>query len=299
MRDSMAAADSSASVPLPGIGEVFASRYRLDAKLATGGMGTVYRATDSATGQLVAVKVLHPELSADAEVRRRFRRESSILAALDHPSIVRVLDVGTDAKDRCFTAMELLSGETLRERMERSGPMAPKSLVAIVEDICSALSAVHAHGVVHGDIKPENVFVTSTGEEVVGAKLVDFGSSKVHGLERLTRTGEIIGTPRYMAPELLTGDGEPDGRVDTYATGVILYEALSGQCPFTERNPGKLLMDVVLGRVTPLEELRPDLGAVVYAVVERAMARVRNERFPAAKVLAAAYANAAETQRRR
>jgi len=277
---------------LPPEGSVFAARYRLTRKLAEGGMGAVYEAEERPPGRIVALKVLHPEYATDPDVRRRFRRESSILAALDHPAIVRIFDFGTDEKGRAWTSMELLRGETLRQRIEREGRLAPRTLVPILSGVCSGLSAVHAHGVVHGDLKPDNVFLLGTdGEDAV--KLVDFGLSKVHGLDRLTRTGEVIGTPAYMAPELLTGEGVPDGRVDTYALGVILYEAMSGRQPFVERNPGKLMFEIAMGKGTPLAEAAPDLPEDVVAVVEHAMAHRRDERFDTPDALAAAFAAAA------
>ncbi len=239
-------------------------------------MGAVYEAVEEPGGRAVALKVLHPEYATDDEIRRRFRRESSILAALDHPAIVRIFDFGTDEQGRSYTAMELLRGETLRERMDRDGTIPPSTLVTIVDDLCSGLAAVHAHGVVHGDLKPANVFLTSDASQV---KLVDFGLSKVHGLDRLTRTGEVIGTPAYMPPELLTGEGAPDGRVDTYALGVILYEALSGRQPFQQRNPGKLMFDIVMGKATPLEEVAPGVDPELCRIVAHAMAPKRDDRY--------------------
>jgi serine/threonine-protein kinase len=131
--------------------------------------------------------------------------------------------------------------------------------------------------VVHGDVKPANVFLPGSGPFPI--KLVDFGLSKIEGLERLTRTGELTGTPAYMAPELLTGQGEVDGRVDLYALGVVLYEALTGKLPFaTRKHPGALMMDIVMGKGVPLGDLRPDLSPAALAVVARAMAPKQNER---------------------
>ncbi|MEM9189060.1 MAG: serine/threonine-protein kinase [Myxococcota bacterium] len=270
---------------LPRAGSTFAGRFSLVRRLAAGGMGAVFEATDAA-GTAVAIKVLHPELASDTEIRRRFRRESSILAAIDHPGVVRILDMGTDDRGRSFTVMELLQGETLAEWMERSGALSPEELRPVVHQVCDALSAVHGHGVVHGDLKPANLFLVEEGEGRV-AKLVDFGLSKVHGLDRLTRTGEVIGTPAYMAPELLTGDGVPDGRVDTYALGVILYEALANAKPFTERNPGKLMFEIVMGKNIPLTQ--HGVAPEVAEVVERAMAASRDKRFPTTKELGDAF----------
>jgi len=254
-------------------------------------MGAVYEATDQVTGELVAVKVLNPEFTLDAEVRRRFRRESSVLNALDHPCIVRILDIGSDEAGRSYTAMELLSGETLRARVDREGHLASDALSPIVDGMCSGLSAVHAHGVIHGDLKPANVFLLA--EEGRGpVKLLDFGLSKILGLERLTRTGEVTGTPVYMAPELLKGDGGINGRVDTYALGVILFEALSGKLPFQEKNPGKLMFDIVMGKSERLEALATDVPEPVAQVVQNAMATSPEDRYEDAEELARAFAAA-------
>ncbi len=271
------------SVPLPAPGSLFAGRYRLQRQLAAGGMGCVFRALDE-EGRAVAIKLLHPELARDREMHRRFRREASILKALDHPAVVRVLDVGTDEEGRSFTVMELLFGETLHERIARPPVPTLAEMWSFVSSGCAGLHAAHDHGVLHGDIKPANVFVLATG----GVKLVDFGTSKVHGLERLTRTGEVIGTPIYMAPELLTGHGEIDERIDTYAMGVVIYETLAGHPPFRERNPGKLIMQIVSGNAHPLLESREDVPPKLVEVVARAMAPRREDRFATAPELAKA-----------
>jgi serine/threonine-protein kinase len=253
-------------------------------------MGAVFEAETVATGDVVAIKVLYGQLAADPDLHRRFRREGSVLQALDHPAVVRVLDIGTDEADRAYTVMELLRGETLHARMRRPPRLTARELVPIVADTCAALSAVHEHGVIHGDVKPANLFlVEDVAEQGSSVKLVDFGSSKVHGLERLTRTGEVIGTPLYMAPELLTGEGDIDESIDTYALGVMLYEALAGRRPFRERNPGKLLFQIAMGRCAPLVDEAPDTPPPIAAVVHRAMATRRKDRFESARDLAEAY----------
>ncbi len=261
----------------PANGTIVEGRYRLARVIAAGAMGTVHEADDLRTGERVALKMLKAQLHGDAAIRRRFRREASILQALSHPGIVRILDVGQDEGDRSFTVMELLRGETLEARIAR-GPMAIIELRPIALAIAETLAAVHGHGVVHGDVKPANVFLPQGGAFPI--KLVDFGLSKIEGLERLTRTGELTGTPAYMAPELLTGQGSVDGRVDLYALGVVLYEALSGKLPFAtaRKHPGAVMMDIVTGKAAPLGSLRPDLSASAAAVVGRAMAPKSSER---------------------
>lgn len=263
----------------------------LGRKLAAGGMGTVHEAIDRTTGRAVALKLLHPELTSDRDVRRRFRRESSVLRALDHPSIVRILDMGEEGNGFIFTVMELLDGETLVQRLTRDQRLMPQQLMPIVLGITGGLSAAHEHGVIHGDLTPANIFLRSAPEERV--MLLDFGLSKVLGLERLTRTGELMGTPAYMAPELLTGKGELDERIDTYALGVILYQCLTGRPPFEGKIPGKLMMDIVMGRAPALRELAPEVPHAVASVVTQAMSRQREARFENAKALAEAYVAAA------
>lgn len=280
----------SARRSLPPPGTVMGGRYRIERAIATGGMGAVYEAEDLRDARKVALKLLHPELTEDRDVRRRFRRESSVLRALDHPCIVRILDVGTADDELLFTVMELLEGETLRARLER-GPLALEEVPPIALGIAAGLGAAHAHGVIHGDLTPANVVLT--GDDAVPVKLLDFGLSKVLGLERLTQTGELIGTPAYMAPELLTGKGELDERIDTYAVGVLLYECLAGRPPFEGRVPGKLMMDIVMGSAPPLTERAPSVPDDVAVVVAQAMSRHRERRFGSADALARAFVAAA------
>ncbi|MEM9861642.1 MAG: serine/threonine-protein kinase [Myxococcota bacterium] len=256
---------------LPPLGSTI-DGFRLAHQLAAGGMGAVFEATNGA-GESVAIKFLHPELAADADMSRRFHREASILRNLRHPSIVKVRGFGT-GEFGAYTVMELLRGETLASRLAR-GPMELAALCAVIAPIGAALDAAHDHGVIHGDVKPANVFLVQGG----GATLVDFGTSKVHGLDRLTRTGEVSGTPAFMAPELLTGEGGIDARIDVYALGALAYHALAGTSPFTERNPGRLLFQIVKGEGTPLAVHRPDLAPHVAAAIAQAMAKDRNERF--------------------
>ena len=253
-------------------------------------MGAVFEAADEKEGRTVALKILHSELTADRDVRRRFQREASLLRALDHPRVVNLLDVGTSEDEKLYTVMELLDGETLLEFLEREGPLGAQAVLPIVEGIAAGLEAVHAHGVIHGDLKPANVFLEGADGTV---KLLDFGLSKVLGLERLTRTGELIGTPAYMAPELLTGKGELDERIDTYSFGILIYQCLAGAPPFRGNNPGKLMMDIVMGNAASLADAAPAVSGVVSAVVMTAISRQRERRFHSAQALARAFRDAA------
>lgn len=271
---------------------VLRDRYELVREIASGAMGAVHEALDRTSGARVAVKVLRPELAADANLRRRFRRESSILRSIAHPGIVRILDAGEDDDERAFTVMELLDGETLATHLARSGALPPGAAAPILLGLADALGALHARGVVHGDLKPDNVFLAA---EPPFVKLVDFGLSKVEGLDRLTRTGELAGTPVYMAPELFTGEGgrEPDARLDLYALGVLAYETLSGALPFDRRkHPGQLMFDIVMGKVVPLSSRATALPSALVAEIERAMAPKRDGRPASAGELAEAWMRA-------
>ena len=281
-------------VALPEPGALVEGRYRVLEKLAAGGMGAVYRATDIEADRAVALKYLHPEIAREPEMRRRFRREASILQAVDHPAVVKVHAVGEEGSGPAFMVMELLEGETLEARLSREGKLSVQTVAEILEGVAAGLSAVHAHGVLHGDLKPANIFLAeaSGGRRV---KLVDFGTSKVHGLDRLTRTGEVIGTPVYMPPEILTGDGAIDERIDTYAMGVLAHQCLVGEPPFLERHPGKLLFQIVMGQGMALAEARPGLPRALYEVVARAMSPEREARFGDAEALAAAFRQACGT----
>ena len=290
----MGAEPNASRQSLPPAGTVMGGRYRLTRLIAAGGMGAVYEAEDQREQRIVALKLLHRELTSDREIRRRFRRESSVLLALDHPSVVRVLDIGTDDDELLFSVMELLAGETLHDRLEREGAFDARALLLILDGMAEGLGAAHDHGVIHGDLKPANVFLVGDDSAPSPVKLLDFGLSKVLGLERLTRTGELIGTPAYMAPELLTGKGELDERIDTYALGVILYQCLAGRPPFVGKVPGKLMMDVVMSEVPSLRELAPGVPEDVAAVVAQAMSRPRDGRFASARALARAYRSALE-----
>lgn len=273
-------------------GETLAGRFALQKLVAQGGMGWVFEATRVSTHERVAVKVLREEWTLDDEVRRRFRRESAVLNSLDHPSIVRVQEDGTDERGRVFMVMEWLEGMSLRARLQSAGPVAADELGMILMETAQALGAAHDHGVIHGDVKPENVFLREAPVRGARVTLMDFGISKVLGLDRLTRTGEVVGTPAYMAPETITGQGPLDGTADTYALGILAYECLSGRLPFAERNPGRLLVQVVSGETVPLVTEGVTLPEGVVASIARAMAREPADRFESPVAFAKAFADA-------
>lgn len=267
-----------------GVGDVLADRYLLERELALGGLGAVYVARDQVTATEVAVKVLHAEHLANDAMRRRLHREGAALKALDHPAIVRLLEFGVDDDGLVFLVTEYVEGETLAERVAR-GPLSLDDADRLLEAVGGGISAAHAHGILHGDLKPANVL---WGER---PRLVDFSASKILGLDRLTATGEISGTPAYMAPEAFTKKHAVDERIDVYGLGVLLYEALSGAPPFREGHVGRLLMKIDAGDYFPLDAVA-EVSAPVAAVVSRAMHRSPSERHASVIALVEAWQSA-------
>ena len=236
-------------------------------------MGDVFEAFDRVEGRRAAVKVLRAEYLADESMRRRFRREGAVLKAIDHPAVVRLLEVGVQADGLVFLVTEYVEGHSLAQRLS-IGPLDLDAADVMVEALCGGLGAAHEHGVLHGDLKPANVLWPEDG----GPRLVDFGASKVLGLDRLTATGEISGTPAYMAPEVLTGKADVDQRIDVYGLGVVLYEALSGKRPFHDRHVGRLMMKIDAGDCLPIAAV-VDIPNAVAAVIDRAMHRKKDQRY--------------------
>jgi len=249
-----------------------ADRYELVSQVARGAMGDVFEAYDRIEKSKAAVKVLRAEYLADEAMRRRFRREGAVLKALDHPAIVRLLELGITDDGLVFLVTEYVDGETLAERLSR-GPLGIADVDVLVDALSSGLDAAHRHGVLHGDLKPANIVWPEGGHP----RLVDFGASKVLGLDRLTATGEISGTPAYMAPEALSGKAEVDQRIDVYGLGVVLYEALSGKRPFHDRHVGRLMMKIDAGDHLPIDVVA-DVPVAIARVVERAMHRIKEQR---------------------
>ncbi len=275
-------------------GRVLAGRYRVEGAISRGGMGSVYRGVHIDLGRRVAIKILHPELAGEAEHLVRFRREAEATARLRHPHIVEVTDIGTDTSAPPFLVMELLEGRSLSATLRPEGRLGTERAVRITLQLLSALSAAHAAGVVHRDIKPANVLLVTGYDGGEVAKLVDFGVAKLMestGYTRLTATGQVIGTPRYMAAEQLLG--EPvDGRTDLYAVGVLLYSMLAGLPPFRGSGYAELVPAILAGDPVPLEMHRPDVSPALLEVVRRAMARHAEQRFADAGEMSTAIARA-------
>ncbi len=253
------------TVPEPG--SLLAHRFEIDRPLGRGGMGTVYRARDRVTGQWVALKLLHAGKDQDA---LRFVREARILAELRHPGIVSYVAHSED-QGRRFLAMEWLEGEDLAARLAR-GPLPVPDAVLLLARIADALAAAHGSGVVHRDIKPTNLFLP--GGRVEEVKLLDFGIARLlTGSRELTRTGMLLGTPDYMAPEQARGEREVGPAVDVFALGCVLYECLTGEVPFAGTHLAGVLMRILMEEPVRVEERRPGIAGPVADLVRRMLAK--------------------------
>ncbi|KPK14230.1 MAG: hypothetical protein AMJ62_13575 [Myxococcales bacterium SG8_38] len=270
------------------LGTTLAGRYELVAEVARGAMGDVYEARDHELGVRVAVKVLRAEYLADDSMRRRFRREGAVLKALDHPAIVRLIELEVNPEGMVFLVTEYVEGSTLAERIAK-GPLCLEEADRLTVALSDGLESAHRHGVLHGDLKPANVLWPAAGSEP--PRLVDFSASKILGLDRLTATGEVSGTPAYMAPEVITGKTAVDRRIDVYGLGVLLYEALSAVPPFEDAHVGRLIMKIDAVDCLPLDAVA-DVPAGISDVVARAMHRDRDRRYEDMAALKAAWQRA-------
>ncbi|MGZ9930492.1 Stk1 family PASTA domain-containing Ser/Thr kinase [Streptomyces sp. NC-S4] len=250
----------------PLVGRVLDGRYRIDARIAAGGMATVYRAVDTRLDRVLALKVMHPALAADAAFVDRFIREAKSVARLAHPNVVAVFDQGTDGP-YVYLAMEYVSGCTLRDVLRERGALQPRAALDILEPVLAALGAAHRAGFVHRDMKPENVLIGDDGR----VKVADFGL--VRSVDSVTNTtGSVLGTVSYLAPEQIE-NGVADTRVDVYACGVVLYEMLTGSKPHTGGSPAQVLYQHLHEDVPPPSAVVPGLAVGLDELVAQAAAR--------------------------
>jgi serine/threonine-protein kinase len=273
---------------------VLGGKYRLVRPIGAGGMGTVWEAEHVEIGHKVAVKLMHLESTRDAERVARFRREAHVAGNLGHDNICNVLDIGMSEEHGLYLVMPLLRGRSLAKLLDEVGTLPTERALDITAQVLDALGAAHAAGIVHRDLKPDNVFVGRVGDRDDFVKVLDFGISKVSAVEGsapLTQTGIVLGTPDYMAPEQARGRKDLDARVDLWAAGVMLYEMLSGKRPFAGDSVNEIIVNIVTEDFTPLGKLRPETPTPVDAIVTRALARDREERFAdAASMRAAVFA---------
>lgn len=246
------------TVPTPGM--VLADNFRLEFEIGRGGMGSVWRAKRLDLDADVAVKVLHVEASQRADLLGRFSREAKATASLSSPHVIRIIDFGVDgATEHAFLVMELLQGETLRQRMTRERPLPAPVLARVLTQVGRALEQAHSLGIVHRDIKPGNIFLVENADEEL-VKLLDFGIAKAEEAPDdllLTQTGNVLGTPQYMSPEQLTSSKAVDHRSDLWSLAVIAYECLVGRRPFRGASAAELAMKISLGRSEPPSSVAP------------------------------------------
>ncbi|MEV7469340.1 Stk1 family PASTA domain-containing Ser/Thr kinase [Streptomyces kronopolitis] len=251
----------------PLVGQLLDGRYRVQARIAAGGMATVYRATDTRLDRVLALKVMHPTLSTDGAFVDRFIREAKSVARLSHPNVVGVFDQGTDGT-YVYLAMEYVAGCTLRDVLRERGALQPRAALDILEPILAALGAAHRAGLVHRDMKPENVLIGDDGR----VKVADFGLVRAVDTHTTASTGSVLGTVSYLAPEQME-HGTADARVDVYACGVVLYEMLTGTKPHTGGSVAQILYQHLHEDVLPPSGLVPGLAPQLDDLVALACAR--------------------------
>jgi eukaryotic-like serine/threonine-protein kinase len=248
--------------------------YRVEKLIARSGMASVFKATDLDTNTAVAIKVPHPEMEADPVLFDRFRREAEIGEKLDHPGVMKVY--GVKHRSGIYMVMEWLEGKLLRTIMHEQKIMSPDRAIKLTIEICDALDYIHRHGIVHRDMKPENIMVDAEDH----IKLIDFGIAGQEGAKRLTfaKFSQVMGTPDYIAPEQVKGK-RGDGRSDLYALGVMLYEMLSGKTPFEGPNPFAVMNDRLLNNPIPPREANPAISLPLQEVIYRALEREPANRY--------------------
>jgi serine/threonine protein kinase len=287
---------ASATSPPSPIGATVGN-YRVVSKLGEGGMGAVYLAEHPLIGKKVALKLLHPEYASNEVMVTRFFHEARAVNEIGHPNIVDVVDYGVvhlgDGPPRAYFIMELLAGESLAGALKREGPLAPDRAVTIALQIAGALAASHDKGVVHRDLKPDNVFLVTRGRERDFVKVLDFGIAKLTGGgdrkdPSRTRSGVVMGTPTYMSPEQCESRRDVDRRADVYALGVILYEMLTGQVPFTGEGYGEVILAHVTRRPAPPSSVHGPIPPALDAIVLKALEKRREDRFQSMEELAGA-----------
>ncbi|HET7538616.1 MAG TPA: protein kinase [Polyangiaceae bacterium] len=276
------------------IGQVIDNKYRVERLVGRGGMGSVFQATHLGIGRRVALKVLELSASPEVEVIMRFEREAQAAARIGNDHILDIFDFGSLPDGARYIVCEFLDGETLAARLARQ-PMTPAELVPIARQLLNGLSAAHAAGVVHRDLKPDNVFLLRHKAGWADfVKIIDFGISKFQATSgdeagmRMTATGVVMGTPFYLSPEQARGGADIDHRSDVYSVGVIMYEALTGRVPFQAQNFNELIFKIVLEQAPPPHTVAPQVDRNFSNIVSKAMAREPAERYQSAAELCAA-----------
>ncbi len=265
------------------IGKTIAGRYEILQKLGEGGMGVVYKAMQTSVERIVALKILHPQMTVNEEALKRFQREAKTTSKLRHVNSIHIYDFGVE-DNLSFLVMEYIEGESLDDVIRKSGPLGLPRFANIIRQVCYALAEAHELGIVHRDLKPGNIYLSRKRDGSEEVKVLDFGIAKVVGeqqnVTRLTQTGMIIGTPQYMSPEQV--EGIPlDHRSDVYSLGIIMYELLTGETPFQAETPFQLLMKHVKEKPVPPRKFRPNLAIpeAVEKIVLKALEKDPAKRF--------------------
>lgn len=255
------------------VGTLLNGRYRLDAQIGTGGMSTVYRAFDTVLERQVAIKLMHREIASDSDQLERFRREARAVAQLNHPHIVTVIDAGED-DNTPYIVFEYVEGETLKDRIRRHGRLPIQESIAYAIEIARALGVAHERGIVHRDVKPQNVLVDEEGS----AKVTDFGIARTLDQEGLTADGRVLGTTDYVSPEQALGHSVT-GQSDLYSLGIVLFEMLTGDVPFKGDNQVAVAMKHVREQLPDVQLRRPEVSSALAAVLDRATAKDTADRY--------------------
>ncbi len=269
------------------VGTLLSQRYRLDAKVGSGGMSTVYRAFDTVLERQVAIKLMHREIAGDSDQLERFRREARAVAQLNHPHVVGVIDAGEeegedDGFSTPYIVFEYANGETLKDRIRRNGRLPVAEAIAYGIEIARALGCAHDGHIVHRDVKPQNVLVDEEG----AAKVTDFGIARSLEQDGLTADGRVLGTTDYVSPEQALGH-VVSGQSDVYSLGIVMFEMLTGDVPFKGENQIAVAMKHVREELPDVQIRRPEVSAALAAVIDRATAKELDRRYPDAASLIA------------
>jgi hypothetical protein len=259
--------------PDPLVGKTLADRFEILERIGEGGTGVVYRAKQLSVDRVIAIKVLGAHVSTDPSWVKRFHNEARAASRLDHPNTVRLIDFGQTKEGLLFIAMEFLSGRSLRAEIEKLGRLPPNRVLRILSQMCASLSEAHNQGIIHRDIKPDNVYLVDMKGAGDYVKVLDFSVAKLDAPDaQVTRAGVVFGTPQYMSPE--QGRGVPlDARSDIYAVGVVAYEMLTGKPPFDAKIPTEVVMMHLRDKPAPLVGLPPQLTTIVMKALEKDAAR--------------------------
>jgi serine/threonine-protein kinase len=278
----------------PMIGEVLASAFCITGVLGEGGMGRVYEAEHVRLPRRYAVKVIASHLARHHEAVGRFEREAQAAARVVHPNVLDVVDVVRAKDGRPCIIAEFLDGEELGDFLDQGNRLEPAQAIEVCRQACRALTAAHGQGIVHRDLKPANLFMCRRPDGELLVKVLDFGVAKMGDGASLTKTGTVVGTPSYMAPEQARGLPSVDGRADVYSMGAVLYRMLGGRPPFDHDDPASILLAVVNEPPTPLRQLNPAVSPALERIVAAAMTKEPEHRYPSAAAFESALASYAK-----